>query len=338
MTPAAYALDSRLSSPYHRPAKDPAKKVWKTLKKSFLKRFLKPPEAFLNSAELIKKIKRIQIKTRRVSDAAMAGRYRSVFRGSGVEFEEVREYAPGDDVKSVDWKVTARMGRPYVKLYREERELSIMLAVDVSASGLFGTTGAGKRDMAVEMAAVLAFNAMRSNDKVGLLLFSDRVERCIPPKKGSGHVWRLIREMLGFEPEGRGTDVAGAAAFLAKVARKRNIVFFISDFLDAEYGSALRRLGRRHDVIAALLSDPGDFSLPEGGLLETVDLETGAVSLLDCSDRRTRRAYEQARRDEYASTREGFVRAGVDCVDLSTDASAADALRGFFRSRERRFR
>jgi len=292
----------------------------------------------MQPAELIKNVRRIQIKSRRIADAMAGGRYRSAFRGSGAEFEEVREYAPGDEVKSIDWKVTARMGRPYVKVYREERELSVMLAVDVSASGLFGSRGARKRNLAVEMGAVLAVSALRNGDKAGLLLFSDRVERFIPPKRGSGHVWRCIREMLECEPAGRGTDIAAAAEFLGRVGRKRGVVFVISDFLDDGYLPALKRLGRRNDVIAAALSDPGDFSLPSAGILETRDLESGRTMLFDCSDKRTRVAYEKARRAERAETLSGFAASGIDCLELSGQGAAADALRAFFRKRERRRR
>lgn len=292
----------------------------------------------MQPSELIKNVKRIQIKSRRIADAMAGGRYRSAFRGSGAEFEEVREYAPGDEVKSIDWKVTARMGRPYVKIFREERELSVMLAVDVSPSGFFGTRGAAKRDLAVEMGAVLAVSALRNGDKAGLLLFSDRVERYIPPKRGAGHVWRCIREMLECEPSGSGTDIAAAAEFLGRVGRKRGVVFFISDFLDDGYLPALKRLGRRNDVIAAAVSDPGDFTLPQAGILETRDLETGQSMLFDCSDKRTRVAYESARRAERAATLSGFAASGIDCLELSGQGAAADALRAFFRKRERRRR
>jgi len=290
------------------------------------------------TAELIRKVKRIHIASRRAVDSMMAGSYRSVFRGSGVEFEEVREYSPGDEVKAIDWKVTARMGRPYVKLYREERELSVMLLVDMSRSGLFGAGDSLKRNAAVELASVLAFNAIRNNDKVGALLFTDRVERYIPPKKGSAHVWRVLRELLAFEPEGKGTDVAAALDFMGKVTRKRSVAFLISDFLAEGYLQSLKRANRRHDCIAVAVTDPGDFALPPAGLLEAEDPETGERFLLDCSDRRTREVYAAERRRFLDETLGGFKRARIDCIELSTQASAVDALQGFFRYRERRAR
>ncbi len=288
------------------------------------------------SPELIRRIKRIHIRSGRMVDTMMAGQYRSVFRGSGIEFEEVREYSPGDEVKSIDWKVTARMGRPYVKLFREERELLLMLLVDVSGSGGFGTTEALKRDTAAEVAAVLAFNAIRNNDKIGAVLFTDAVERYVPPKKGASHVWRLVKELLSHSPERRGTDIGLATDFLAKVSRKRTVTFIISDFMDRDYIASLKRVARKHDVIAVFVSDPGDDRLPEAGILEAEDLESGRRYLLDCSDPATREAYAARRQAWRARTVEDLGRAGIDTIHLSTDASVADALRAFFRRRERR--
>lgn len=290
------------------------------------------------SPELIKKIKKIHITSGRMVDSMMSGQYRSVFRGAGVEFEEVREYAPGDDVKHIDWKVSARMRRPYVKLYREERELVLMLLVDMSGSTGFGTTDSIKRETAAEVASVLAFNAIRNNDKVGLILFTDTVERFIPPKKGAAHVWRVIKEIVSFAPQSLGTNVGAAADFLGKVARKRGVAFVISDFLDAEYISPLKRAARRHDVIAAPVTDPGDFTLPKAGILEVEDLETGARALLDCADKTTRQTYETARKAQYQAALQDFKRAGLDYIELSTQGATIEALHAFFRYRERRAR
>ena len=290
------------------------------------------------SPEMIKKIKKIHFKSSRRVDTLMAGRYRSVFRGSGIEFEEVREYSPGDDVKSIDWKVSARLGRPYVKRFREERELVLNLLVDMSASGDFGTGDLLKREAAAEAAAILAFNAVRNNDKVGAVLFTDRIERYIPPKKGSAHVWRLIKEIFAFSPERRGTDIREAVSYLGRVSRKRSTAFLISDFQDDGYDRELRILSRKHELIGVLLSDPGEFHLPEAGLLRLRDPETGGMVDLDGSDPRTRNAYEAARKAAYQERINRLRSAGVDVVELRTADSAADALTRYFRYRERRKR
>ena len=288
--------------------------------------------------ELIKKIKRIHIKSGRTVNTMMAGRFASVFRGSGMEFEEVREYSPGDEVGSIDWKVTARMGRPFVKLFREERELVIMLLVDMSASGLFGTTDNLKREISAEIASLLAFSAIRNNDKVGAVLFTDRVEKYIPPKKGSSHVWRVIKEIVSFEPQGRRTDIGIAAEFLAKTARKRGVAFLISDFLADGWLKPVKQASRRHDLAAVVVSDPGDFHLPEGGLFQFKDLETGRIQLVDCSDRRTREDFTARRRAAHNSVLSDLKSGGIDFIELSTDGSSADALISFFRKREKRIK
>lgn len=288
------------------------------------------------SPELIRKIKQVHIRTGHLVNTAMAGDYRSAFRGVGMEFEEVREYVAGDDVKSIDWNVTARTGRPYVKRYREERELVIWLLVDVSASGAFGTADPSKRDVMAETAAILAFNAIRNNDKVGAVLFSDRVECHIPPKKGASHVWRVIKEILTHEPQGRGTDLAAALRFFGGVARKRSVSFLISDFLAEDYERPLRVASRRHDLIAVMVQDPGELGLPPAGLVEVEDLETGATAWLDASDPRTRTAYERLGRERRERAAELLRRAGVDRIEIGTDASLVEPLLRYFRQRERR--
>lgn len=289
-------------------------------------------------AELIKKIKQIHIKSGRLANTMLAGQYRSVFRGSGIEFEEVREYAPGDDYKAIDWKVTARMGRPFVKLYTEERELVIMLLVDMSGSAEFGTTGRLKREAGVEIAAVLAFNAIKNNDKVGALLFTDTVERYIPPKKGAAHVWRVIKEILEFDPTARGTDIAVPAEYLAKVCRKRAVVFVISDFRADGYEPALKRLARRHDCIAVRVSDPAEDSLPEAGIFEVEDPETGRRGFIDCSDPTTRRAWALNQQRRILAARETLKRANIDSIELATDGACVEVLRAFFNARRTRQR
>jgi len=288
------------------------------------------------SPELIRKIRRIHIRTGRMVDSILAGQYHSAFKGAGIEFEEVREYVPGDDVKAIDWNVTARMGRPYIKRYREERELLIVLLVDVSASGVFGTAGALKREAAAETAALLAFNAIRNNDKVGAVLFSDVVERYIPPKKGAAHVWRVIREVLSHRPQGGGTDIGEAVRFFARVTRKRAVAFVISDFIDEGFEKDLAVAGRRHDMIGVVMSDPGEFRLPRAGLLSLVDLETGERVVVDASDRRSAEAWRRNVRSRYLEVLERLRRAGVDPVEMSTEGSPVEPLRRFFESRRAR--
>jgi uncharacterized protein (DUF58 family) len=294
------------------------------------------------SPEIINKIKKVHIRTGRTVNTAMAGQYRSIFRGAGIEFEEVREYSPGDEVKSIDWKVSARMGKPFIKRYREEREQVVMLLVDMSASGRFGTTMGLKRETAAEMAAILAFNAVRNNDKAGAILFTDQVERYIPPQKGSAHVWRLIREIFTFQPQHAGTDIVAAVDFLAHVCRKRTVAFLVSDFLIEDFGRQttlrMKSAARKHELISVLVSDPGEFHLPSGGIVVFKDLETGAIREMDASDRATRERYRagrQALHDQILRTHKAM---DLDCIEMPTDGDAADVLVRYFRYRERRRR
>jgi len=289
-------------------------------------------------AELIKKIKKIHIRSGRIVNTMMAGQYKSVFRGSGIEFEEVREYTPGDEVKDIDWKVSARMGRPYVKRYCEERELVVMLLLDMSASGNFGTTDSLKNETAAQIASILAFSAIRNNDKVGAILFTDRVEKYIPPKKGSGHVWRVIKEFFAHTPQHKGTDIQNAIAYLGRVSRKRTISFIISDFLAENYSRQLKIASKKHEIISVLISDPGDFYLPAGGIITMNELETGEIICLDASDRKTRTQYELLTQKEYQKTRGVLKASGVDCIEISTGDSVAEALTKDFRYREKKIR
>jgi uncharacterized protein (DUF58 family) len=292
--------------------------------------------------EIIRKIKKLHIRSGRTVNTLMAGQYKSVFRGVGIEFEEVRDYAPGDDVKSIDWKVSARLGKPFIKRYREERERIVMLLVDLSASGRFGTRQNSKQETAAETAAILAFNAVRNNDKVGLILFTDQVERYIPPQKGSGHVWRVIMEIFTHAPQHAGTDISCAAAFLGRVCRKRSTAFIISDFILPHGGAVVdrtrRTVSRKHELIQVRISDPGEFSLPAGGIITVQDLETGRRMRLDAGHARTRLAYERQRRSAFAQVGDAFKAARIDCIDIRTDEPAADALTRYFRLRERRKR
>jgi len=286
--------------------------------------------------EILRKIHLIHISTKHLVNDIMAGEYESAFRGRGMEFEEVREYQPGDDVRTIDWNVTARMGRPYIKLFREERELIVMLLVDISASGQFGTVRKLKKEVAAEVAALLAYTAIRNNDKVGLILFSDHVEKYVPPKKARGHGWRVIREILSFEPQGRKTDIAQALDYLGRVVRKRCICFLLSDFLASDFEKPLRLSNKRHDMIAVTISDPREFELPRVGFVELEDAETGQALLIDTNDRHLCRNYREIRRQEDSDRKKLFRSMDLDAVALSTHVSYTEPLLAFFRRREKR--
>jgi uncharacterized protein (DUF58 family) len=256
----------------------------------------------------------------------------------GMEFAEVREYQPGDDVRTIDWNVTARAGRPFVKRFEEERELTVILAVDLSASGRFGSRDRLKNQLAAELCAVVAMSATRNNDKVGLLVFTDRVELFLPARKGSRHVLRVIREVLGFEPQGRGTDLDAALRHLSRILKKRAVVFVVSDFLDSGYERSIALLARRHDVVAVRVSDPFERALPErsAGLVEVQDPETGARAVIDLAGKRARRLFAAAALERSATLLRELRRAGVDLIDVSTDRPYVQTLIDFFRMRERR--
>jgi uncharacterized protein (DUF58 family) len=288
--------------------------------------------------EVIRQIRRLQLKARRAVEDLLGGEYHSVFKGTGIAFEEVREYQPGDDIRAIDWNVTARIGHPFVKRFIEERELTVMLLVDCSGSHQFGTRVQQKREVAAELAAVLAFSAISNNDKVGLVAFTDRVERFVPPRKGTRHVLRLIRDVLFFQPQRRGTSLREALDYLNRVMHRRVIVFLLSDFLDRGYERSLKRTGRRHDLVAVRIADPREEELPAVGLLELEDAETGERLLLDTNSRKVREAYAKAARARHEALQELTRSARVDLVDVSTDGSHLDSLIRFFRLRERRLR
>ncbi len=288
--------------------------------------------------EIIKKIKKIHIKSSRTVNTLMAGQYRSVFRGAGIEFEEVREYSPGDEIKSIDWKVSARLGKPFIKLYREERESIVMLLIDMSASLRFGTFSGMKLEKAAEVASVLAFSAIKNNDKVGIIFFTDRVEKYIPPKKGSGHIWRIIKEIFTFEPQSSGTDISTAIDFLANISRKKTLCFIISDFIADSYLKNLKTAGQRHEFIGIVLYDKGEFYLPEKGLVSMKCFETHKKIVLDASHIQTRQFYEQKKREQYNNVLKKLKMASVDCIEMGTDSSVSDTLSGYFRYREQRMR
>ena len=286
--------------------------------------------------ELLQKVRRIEIRARRLVDHLFSGEYHSIFRGRGLEFSEVREYQPGDDVRIIDWNVTARMGTPYVKKFVEERELTVLLAVDVSASEAFGTAPQTKAEVAVEMAALLALAAVRNNDRVGLIAFSDQIERFVPPQKGSQHVLRLIRELLYLHPEHHATDITSAVQFVSRIARRRSVVFLISDFLAGDYEAALRVAARRHDIIAVSLTDPRETDLPDAGLLELEDPETGQRVVVDSGDAGARRRYAEAAERRSEERRRLLGTVGVDEVPVLTDRPYVQSLMAFFQARARR--
>jgi uncharacterized protein (DUF58 family) len=286
--------------------------------------------------ELLKKIRRIEIRTAHLVNEALAGQYHSAFKGRGMEFQEVRHYQIGDDVRTIDWNVSARYGEPFVKVFREERELTVLLVVDLSGSQEFGTHRQFKRDLVAELGATLAFSAIKNNDRIGLVCFTDRVEKFVPPRKGTGHVLRVIRELLAFRPTGRGTDIAAAMDHVNRMMRRRCVVFVISDFQDAGYERSLRIARRRHDVILINVTDRRERELPRAGLIDVIDNETGRRTVIDTTSARWRRAHaDLARRAEDARRRE-FRRYRLDCIDVSTGESFVEPLVRFFRTREAR--
>jgi uncharacterized protein (DUF58 family) len=294
--------------------------------------------------EILKKVRQIEVRTRRLADETLAGCYHSVFKGRGMNFDEVREYVPGDEIRAIDWNVTARTGVPHVKKFTEERELTIMLLIDLSASGGFGSGKQSKREVMAELAAALAFSAMRNNDKVGLVLFAEAVELFISPDKGRSHVLRVIREILFFQPEGKGTNLGEALDFFSRVAKRRCVTFLLSDFcLPGDFDDTLQALrpkfqiaSRRHDLIAVSVTDPRELELPEAGWITLEDAESGEQVLLNTSDDWTQRAYANLTADQ----RERFARTvrslGIDLLQLFTDKPYFAVLMGFFRSRSRR--
>jgi uncharacterized protein (DUF58 family) len=288
--------------------------------------------------EVIRQIRRLQLRARRAVEDLLGGEYRSVFKGTGIAFEEVREYQPGDDIRAIDWNVTARIGHPFVKRFIEERELTLLLAVDCSGSNQFGTKLQQKREVAAELAAVLAFSAISNNDRVGLVQFTDRVERFVPPRKGTRHVLRLIRDVLFYQPEHRGTSLREGLDYLNRVLHRRTIVFLLSDFIDEGFEKSFKRTGRRHDLIALRITDPREEELPAVGLLELEDAETGDRLLLDTGSRAVREAYAAAAAARRAALRELCHSAAVDLIEVSTDGGHLDALIRFFRLRERRLK
>ncbi len=286
--------------------------------------------------ELIRRIRRLEITTRRVVSAVLSGQYHSVFKGRGMAFSEVRQYYPGDEVRTIDWNVTARMNEAYVKVFTEERELTVMLVVDVSASQTFGSKERNKAEIAAEVAAQVAFSAIANNDRVGLILFSDRIEKVVPPRKGRSHVLRLITDILTFKPQGRGTSLEAGLTYLSHVAKRRTVTFLVSDFLAGRYEKALRIVARRHDLVPVVLVDPLEEQFPKLGVVDLEDAETGLRLTVDTSDPRVRGRFAKLmaqRRDERSQL---FKKLDLDSVELKAHEEYGAALQRFFRLRARR--
>ncbi|HZM69880.1 MAG TPA: DUF58 domain-containing protein [Candidatus Cryosericum sp.] len=287
-------------------------------------------------AEILRKVRRIEIRTNRLVNESLAGEYHSVFKGRGMEFSEVREYQFGDDIRTIDWNVTSRMGHPYVKKHVEERELTVILLVDFSASGQFGTRRQFKREIQAEICALLAFSAIKNNDRVGLIAFTDRIEKFLRPRKGKDHVLRVIREVLYFQPEGRTTDIAMALEHMQRTITKRCVVFLISDFLGADFSRPLRVAARKHDLISITVTDPREEELAPVGLLDLEDAESGDRVLVDTSDRRTQDAFRRWALERRSGRQSLFRSVGVDSLELRTDRPYDVPLVRFFRQRARR--
>ncbi|MEZ4806491.1 MAG: DUF58 domain-containing protein [Flavobacteriales bacterium] len=287
-----------------------------------------------HTKELLKKVRLIELKTRGLSEHIFSGEYHSAFKGKGMTFSEVREYSPGDEVRTIDWNVTARFGHPFVKVFEEERELTVMLVADVSGSGDFGTASQLKRELTTEVCATIAFSAIKNNDKVGLILFSDQVEKFIPPKKGRSHILRLVRELLEFKPASKGTDITTALRYLNNVIKKRSITFLISDMMDTGYDDALKIANRKHDLVVLRTTDPREGELPNVGLVQFVDPETRTTRWVNTGSRAMRNAYRATALKHQNRTRELLRRSGVDHATISTQDGYVRPLMNLFKRRE----
>lgn len=286
--------------------------------------------------DILKKVKQIEVSTRSVVNEVFSGEYHSVFKGRGMEFAEVREYQPGDDVRTIDWNVSARSGHPFVKVFEEERELTVMLLVDVSSSGNFGTAERFKREIAAELSAVLAFSAIKNNDKVGLMIFSDKIEKFIPPRKGKKHVLRVIREILFYKPQDSKTDLNVALEYLSRIIKRKSTVFLISDFLTENFEKSLHVANRKHDIIAISITDPREVTLPDVGLIELVDAETGETISVDTGSPSIRSGFYNSASSHQKQLKSLFRSIGVDHIDILTDRSYVEPINRFFRMRAKR--
>jgi uncharacterized protein (DUF58 family) len=290
----------------------------------------------VETSELLKKVKKIEIKTRGLSNQIFSGEYHSAFKGRGMAFSEVREYIPGDDIRSIDWNVTARFNHPYVKIFEEERELTVMLLVDISGSEDFGTARQFKRELITELCAVLSFSAIQNNDKIGVIFFSDRIEKFIPPKKGKFHILRIIRELIDFKPEGHGTNIGEALRYFTNMIKKRSISFLISDFKDQGYNDALKIASRKHDLVAIRIYDQREATLPDVGLIRMQDAESGKLMWIDTSSKSTRDGYAYNWNRKQKELDVMFTRSGIDQVKIATDQNYVQPLINLFKKREKR--
>ena len=290
----------------------------------------------MSTSALLKKVRKIEIKTKGLSNHIFAGEYHTAFKGKGMAFSEVREYQPGDDIRSIDWNVTARYNSPFVKVFEEEREMTVMLLIDVSASGNFGTQEQFKRELATELAAILAFSAINNNDKVGVIFFTDKVEQFIPPKKGKSHILRIIREVLAFEPTGKGTDIAGALEYFSAVIKKRSICFILSDFMSKEFDRPLKISSKKHDLVALRIHDKREDTLPNVGLVPMQDAETEKMLFVDTSSKKVRNNFAKNRAQATAKLRKLFPSSGVDLIDITTGKDYVKPLINFFKTRGKR--
>jgi len=288
--------------------------------------------------EIVKKVKGIELRTRRMVNDVFSGEYHSVFKGRGIEFAEVREYGVGDDIRLIDWNVTARSGHPHIKTFEEERELTVMLLVDASGSGLFGSRGSFKEDLAAELSAVLAFSAIKNNDRVGLIMFTDKIELFIPPQKGRKHVLRVIREILYFKPDGKLTDISAAVEHMNRILKRKSIVFLISDFMASGYEQAMKLAAKKHDLIAVTIGDEREEFLSNSGVVTFEDAETGEIYYVDTSSKKLRREYWEHRNNERENLSEFFSRAGIDQITLKTGEAYEKELVRFFKRRMKKFR
>jgi len=287
----------------------------------------------MEAVDLLKKVRKIEIKTRGLTNQVFAGEYHSAFKGKGMTFSEVREYQYGDSIRNIDWNVTARFNKPFVKIFEEERELTVIILIDVSASKVFGTQVQYKHDLITELAAVLSFSAIQNNDKIGVILFSDVVEKFIPPKKGKKHILRIIRDLLEFEPQHKGTNIAGALEFFTNAIKKKSTAFLISDFIDTGYEKSLQIANNKHDIIAIKVYDQRETNLPNVGLLKLIDAETGQCKWVDTSNRKVREEYEKSWKKSEAYLKGIFAKYGVDNISVNTNEDYIKPLIGLFKRR-----
>ncbi|MCK6649287.1 MAG: DUF58 domain-containing protein [Bacteroidia bacterium] len=287
----------------------------------------------METAELLKKVRKIEIKTRGLSNQIFSGEYHSAFKGRGMTFSEVREYQPGDDIRAIDWNVTARFNHPYVKVFEEEREMTVMLLVDVSSSGEFGTQKQLKQELITELCAVLSFSSIQNNDKIGVIFFTDKIEKFIPPKKGKSHVLRIIRDLIEFKPEHKATDLKVALKYLTSVIKKRSIAFVISDFMSPDFSDSLKIANRKHDIVALRVYDKREQELPNVGLVKLIDAENGQIKWVDTSNKEVRNQFAMNARKKEAQLRDLFNKSGVDAANISTSESYIVPLTNLFKRR-----